>query len=162
MELINDRNWSHDQALHEMTHMRSEHYLPSATSSGGQTKSWTKTRQCAVLLFQPFSAHPQGSKQHAHDRNHRRLISMLGWFCGIEQQLENIIPDSRDRRLLRGPLGLCHDRRKLWCRHSAARWWCVHTRTWGGWWRCIHMRTLRARRWCGRMHRFYLVQAVTC
>ncbi len=24
MELINDRNWSHDQALHEMTHMRSE------------------------------------------------------------------------------------------------------------------------------------------
>ena len=24
MDLINDRNWSHDQALHEMTHMRSE------------------------------------------------------------------------------------------------------------------------------------------
>ena len=24
MELINDRSWSHDQALHEMTHMRSE------------------------------------------------------------------------------------------------------------------------------------------
>ena len=24
MELINDRNWTHDQALHEMTHMRSE------------------------------------------------------------------------------------------------------------------------------------------
>ena len=24
MDLINDRGWSHDQALHEMTHMRSE------------------------------------------------------------------------------------------------------------------------------------------
>ena len=42
------------------------------------------------------AVHPEGPKEHAHDGNDRRLISMLRWTCGVEQQLENAVPHSFD------------------------------------------------------------------
>ena len=47
-----------------------------------------------MLLFQSLSSHPQGTKYHAHDDNHPRLISMLAWSCRIQEELENRIPHS--------------------------------------------------------------------